>query len=113
MFKNPQHKLIDLHGMSVEQAELTVKCHLSVAFRGGDRKIRFVTGRGNHVNKKGKRGVLFAHFESWIKDSKCSNVIQTLEKYNGYYEVYFKPTSEDPLRATLLKSLINFLSLKK
>ena len=103
MFKNPQHKLIDLHGMSVEQAELTVKYHLSVAFRGGDRKIRFVTGRGNHVNKKGKRGVLFAHFESWINDSKCSNVIQTFEKHDGYYEVYFKPTPNEELLQAFYK----------
>ena len=115
MLKCPQHQFVDLHGMSEKQAELMVKYHLSSAKRNGNKKIRFVTGRGNHVNSKGQRGTLFKRFESWIGSSACSNVIQRLEKHDGYFEVYFKSNpNEAQLQAfheKLSQSYVNDLKL--
>lgn len=112
--------MIDLHGRSVEDAQALVKQHLSKVEPGST--WRFVTGRGNHKNKKGERGTLYKKFPEFLQDASFKNRILSVTPYDGYYEVtikedvkkripledLFKPFFEEDLKASfelLLKSV--------
>lgn len=86
--------MVDLHGSSVEEAENTVLHWLAKYNSTGIRKIRFVTGRGNHINSKGKRGTLYNDFPKWLERSACKDSIASWQQHDGYYEVIFKPRVE-------------------
>ena len=88
---NSTYDLIDLHGLRVQQAKGVVQYYLAKAARCNKTRIRFVTGRGNHVNSNGTRGVLFKTFNKWVKQSAFKDRIEKCEKHTGFYEVHFKP----------------------
>lgn len=80
--------LVDMHGLSEEKAQATVQSYIKLAPVMGYETIRFVTGRGNHVNAKGKRGTLYKSFNDWLKEVDTSSI--NVETFDGYYEVEFK-----------------------
>lgn len=51
--------MIDLHGLSRTEAKEVVHFWLLNCVRNEVAKIRFVTGRGNHANRSGERGILY------------------------------------------------------
>lgn len=107
----PKRSMVDLHGDSVEIARDRVRKEISTAQFNQRTKIRFVTGRGNHINAQGNRGTLHQEFENWIADLK--DEIESVEKHEGYYEVNFKLASitklqyqiEEMAKKTLAASL--------
>lgn len=80
--------MIDLHGLSVQQAKESVIRHIMQASCWGWDKIRFVTGRGNHINAQGERGALFNNFKNWL--SPVHDKIANVTQYDGHYEVIVK-----------------------
>jgi DNA-nicking Smr family endonuclease len=66
---------VDLHYLTRETAKRrvieTIKdCH--------SRKIpyvKFITGRGNHINANGERGVLYETFPSWMVDTEINYLV--------------------------------------
>ena len=79
---------IDLHGSSVEKARTTVLAKIKEAPEKKWDKIRFITGRGNHVNALGQRGTIYKKFEEWLQES--NHAIKKVDKFDGYYEISFR-----------------------
>jgi TPR repeat protein len=75
----------DLHHLSEEKASATVLAQIKAGVEKRWDRIRFITGRGNHVNAKGKRGTLYKNFRSWLQQVKSDGM--TVEKFDGFYEV--------------------------
>lgn len=93
----PQIMMIDLHGLSEEEAKRKVVKYLSQA--DFHQKIfRIVTGRGNHSNNRGEKGTLYKKLPSWISSSELKDKIETVTPENGYYTVILK--SEETLEST-------------
>lgn len=90
-YDRSQHVMIDLHGFSEQRSKEIVLYWMSHARRYHLNKIRFVTGRGNHVNSRGERGTLYKNFYGWIEDSSHKEIIDSCEKHDGYFEVHLKP----------------------
>ncbi len=90
--------MIDLHGFSPEQAQQQVTKYVKEAPSSGWNKIRFVTGRGNHVNASGDRGTLYKSFKDWLLDVQGN--IAKIDQYDGYYEVDIK--NEMPFRSPFM-----------
>jgi hypothetical protein len=83
-----QTVMVDLHGMSAESAQELVAHHVGQAHVRGWNKIRFVTGRGNHVNARGERGTLYKSFKDWL--GNLQDKVVKIDQYDGYYEVDIK-----------------------
>lgn len=83
-----QTVMVDLHGKSAERAQELVTHHVGQAHVRGWNKIRFVTGRGNHVNARGERGTLYKSFKDWL--GNLQDKIVKIDQYDGYYEVDIK-----------------------
>ena len=87
-----EHLMYDLHGLSEAKAAQVVGRAIRNA-RGGSSQLKFVTGRGNHVNANGKRGVLFASFPEWMRNSEYADRIDKIIQMDGHYVVYLKHMS--------------------
>ncbi len=89
------HSTVDLHGLSEESAREQVNWHLNVAEQTNTDSFRFITGRGNHVNKRGERGTLLREFPTWLSEEHLGK-IDSIKKHVGYYEITMKPTATKP-----------------
>lgn len=89
------NQMYDLHGLSEAEAESTVLKALRRAQGNKKRVLRFVTGRGNHVNSKGNRGTLFNEFPSWIERSQYAARVSKINCFDGHYEVHVKAVQLD------------------
>lgn len=90
--------MVDLHGLSPDRAERRVNWHLNIADQAGTNTVRFVTGRGNHINSKGERGTLFREFPNWLSEENRKK-ISSIKKYDGYYEIKIKPAKPNLFNA--------------
>jgi TPR repeat protein len=103
---------IDLHGLSEEKARATVLSYIHAApEKSWDKirfKIRFITGRGNHVNAKGMRGTIYKSFREWLQ--QVSNAPVKVEQFDGFYEVSFANAIYNPLDACFNQDIYNYLS---
>ncbi|RIA84318.1 hypothetical protein C1645_422299 [Glomus cerebriforme] len=79
---------VDLHYLQRESARRLVIEKIQESHSRNISCIKFITGRGNHMNSTGERGVLFETFPSWLSDIEVSNLIQNYVQYVGYYLVY-------------------------
>jgi hypothetical protein len=73
---------LDLHGFPVKVARSCTESTLAAAQRFDQDRVRVVTGRGNHVNPNGQRGVLAAALPEWTKQHKT-----TKDTAGGMYNV--------------------------
>lgn len=89
------NQMYDLHGLSEDQAAMLVGRVIRETGASATVRLRFVTGRGNHVNSKGLRGTLFNAFPEWLKSSPYADRIEKIDTYDGHYEVFIKPTLLD------------------
>ncbi len=80
----------DLHGCSVDEAKSRVKKAIMESVKDGCRTCRIITGRGNHINAKGQRGVIFAACETWLESVELKPYIESYEKRDGHYVVKIK-----------------------
>ncbi|PKY49241.1 HCP-like protein [Rhizophagus irregularis] len=86
---------VDLHYRNLESAKNLVietiqEYHSTEIFR-----VRFITGRGNHINSSGERAILFKNFPSWMADVAISHLIESYEQGNGNYLVFLKSCHND------------------
>jgi TPR repeat protein len=105
-----QTAMVDLHGLSEVQAKSAVNAVIENARSFGWNDIRIVTGRGNHVNAKGKRGTLYNNFKEWIKE--VSSELTDVQQFDGYYEVTIKENMSicNPLQTLLNDNIKKFLT---
>lgn len=85
--------MVDLHGDSPESAQRRVNAYLREAEQTNISQFRFVTGRGNHINSRGERGILFREFPSWFSEENLEK-IESMKQGNGYYEIDIKRTQD-------------------
>jgi hypothetical protein len=90
-----QHSMVDLHGLSTSHAFNEVIKNIHYAPGRNISRIRFVTGRGNHINKTGEQGLLYKQFENWLKT--VEGKIHRTTKHNGFYEVFLKSGQENEI----------------
>src|SRR5436190_2101140 len=81
-------KQVDLHYYQREPAKRLVIRTIKESHYQGISCIKFITGRGNHINATGGRAVLFENFPYWLSDAKIKHLIQNYVRYDGYYLVY-------------------------
>jgi len=79
----------DLHGCSFKEARRQVIDLIKTTYQNLT-YIHFITGRGNHINKNGQRGVIFEAFPTWLEEESISPLILRVEEAIGAYNVYFK-----------------------
>lgn len=77
----------DLHGCSVKQAKLRVFTAIKESAKTGCRTCRIITGRGNHANPTGQRGIIFKTCETWLNHPELQPLIESYEKRVGHYVV--------------------------
>jgi len=82
--------MVDLHGLSPDRSKELVNWHLQTAQETNTKSIRFVTGRGNHINQRGERGTLYRNFLNWLTEEHL-NIIKSVNKGDGFYDVNIKP----------------------
>ncbi|CAB4386924.1 uncharacterized protein OCT59_010296 [Rhizophagus irregularis] len=78
----------DLHGYTKKEAYIEVKEVILECFKLKINSINFVTGRGNHPNVNGERGVLFKKFKEWLEDDEIINLVKNYVVGDGSYKVY-------------------------
>src|SRR6266542_2682071 len=81
---------VDLHERKYKEARDIVINTIQESHSKGISRIRFITGRGNHVNPNGEKGVLYKNFCSWLSDSTIKHLIQRNIKCDGSYVVFLK-----------------------
>ena len=86
---------MDLHSMSVEQAKIYVFKHVRNASAQGMSSCRIITGRGNHINAKGERGVIFDACQAWLESDELKPLIEQYEKKIGHYIVKLKSPKKE------------------
>jgi TPR repeat protein len=91
MMNDRQHTMIDLHNLSEKAAKAAVVQAIREACAKHIGRIRFVTGRGNHVNSQGERGTLFKAFPEWIKEFDYVDLVE-IEPEEGHYVVFIQPS---------------------
>lgn len=99
----PHESIVDLHGLSVEQAKYRFNNCLAMAMRDGVSKVRLVTGRGNHLNSRGERGTIYNQLLAWLETTPYRHGIEKCVKNDGYYEITLKRDTKQP--AVLLSTL--------
>lgn len=73
---------IDLHGSrNVQEARLRTESAIANAELFEQDHVRIITGRGNHVNRNGQRGVLASALPKWTKDQE--HIVSHLHKDDG------------------------------
>jgi hypothetical protein len=88
--KNP--RVLDLHGVaSASVAQKKVEEFIRAAKSKRKERVKIITGKGNHVGRGGKRGVLFKAFPRWIADD-ASIKNYKVSKEGGGYVVTLRPS---------------------
>lgn len=104
--RSSNYVMLDLHGLSPESAKIWVNHQIALAQEKNITEFRFVTGRGNHENSRGKRGTLYKEFSSWITPENRSKIASIVAR-DGYYEIYMKPfTKKQGIFSYLLDNLV-------
>lgn len=100
---------VDLHGQSESDARNTVIRLIQQAQLmeedGKPISIHFISGRGNHINRKGNRGIIFKKLPTWLQDEKIAHLIDKHYQTTGAYEVFLKPCQFKDFENTTCKVL--------
>jgi Smr domain len=102
--RNYTHAMVDLHGLSSLGAERAINYWLSTSASKEIGHIRFVTGRGKHLNNKGERGTLYKNFLAWIEKSPYKDRVECCEQHEGFFEVTLKPTQKQHFMIDFFKT---------
>jgi DNA-nicking Smr family endonuclease len=87
-FINDQRKTLDLHGMSYDEAFEKTKAYLQEKFDNYEDICTVITGRGNHENNNGSRGVISSAFPGWMKSKEFKPLVKHFVQRDGVYSVY-------------------------
>jgi TPR repeat protein len=85
---------IDLHGVKCKSAKELIIKKLKRLSELNVVEVTVITGRGNHINANGSRGVLFKAFPGWIKSPELKYIVKNYVKHIGHYTVYFNTNLE-------------------
>ncbi|CAG8513836.1 12386_t:CDS:1 [Funneliformis mosseae] len=85
---------VDLHNLNLKSAKSLVIKTIQEYYSTEVTWIRFITGRGNHLNAKGKRAILYNSFPTWITDVKIHHLIEDYDQGDGSYKVYLKTSKK-------------------
>jgi TPR repeat protein len=101
-----QDSMHDLHGLSVEQAKSLVISEIRQACANHVGKLRFITGRGKHINSRGERGTIFKQLPEWIKEFDYTD-LTLINPDLGLYEVHIKSSKliSNPLEQHMHEAL--------
>jgi len=112
---NSHRKILDLHGKqlpsgkyegrSEKTAEQETPDFIMQAYETFKNEVTVLTGRGNHINANGQKGVLKEAFEKWMGTDLFSAIIKNYSALegDGGYKVKFKKiqnldlTRNDPI----------------
>ncbi|CAB4418484.1 unnamed protein product [Rhizophagus irregularis] len=103
-------EVVDLHYLTREHARLIVIQKIRDCHSRCIPCVKFITGRGNHINATGERGALYEEFPSWMLDSEIERLVQDYDPCNGYYLVYLDLLAHAPSFKQLC-ALLSFLVL--
>lgn len=81
---------VDLHYRNLEAAKKIVIETIKEFHSTEISRIKFITGRGNHVNSNGERAILYRNFPKWMTDIAIYRLVERYEKCNGHYLVILK-----------------------
>lgn len=99
---NTHRRILNLHGKclpsgqyegrSVKQAGLETQTFILQAYEMFQEDVTVLTGRGNHVNATGQRGVLKEAFRDWMEVEPFPSIVKSycLWGGDGGYKVTFK-----------------------
>jgi uncharacterized protein len=95
--------MFDLHGLSVKEVKKLLNENFVKITQHHIGEFYIITGRGNHVNSNGTRGVLRKILPKLLKPY-CQDILQT-NKEEGAYKIILKPKQEVTELKDLLKAL--------
>lgn len=98
-------QMIDLHGKSVQETKKLLAEKFSVIEENQIREFYIITGRGNHVNADGNRGVLKRVLPKLLKPY-CEQVLEVNPEV-GAYKIILKKESPKNLFKQLFDGLFN------
>src|SRR3954447_26006621 len=78
---------VDLHDHSCKNAKKLVINTIQESHSTGISRIRFITGRGNHINANGDQAVLYKAFPSWLSDKTIKHLVKSCIRHDGSYVV--------------------------
>ena len=78
-------KIFDLHGKSLKEAKLYVNKIINEASTQKTPFIRIITGKGNHPNKDGSRGLIYKRLPTWLNELQLQSLINSVEQKDGSY----------------------------
>ncbi|POG79099.1 hypothetical protein GLOIN_2v557442 [Rhizophagus irregularis DAOM 181602=DAOM 197198] len=79
-----EQEVVDLHYLTRERARLVVIQKIRDCHSRCIPCVKFITGRGNHINATGERGVLYEEFPSWMLDSEIERLVQDYDPFVTY-----------------------------
>jgi hypothetical protein len=86
--KNPS--FLDLHGVSsAKEAKDKVFQFIKAAKSKRKNEVVVITGKGNHVNRQGKRGILLKSFPKWLEGNENVTALKARSD-GGSYTVFLK-----------------------
>jgi hypothetical protein len=88
-----QSQIIDLHGKSLTEAKHYVTATIQDAIKQRISFLRIITGKGNHINKSGNRGVLYKRLPTWLEHPELKPFIESIEHKEGSYLLIINPIS--------------------
>ena len=102
---NTVKSMLDLHGYSVKEVRKLLEDYFSKLEETNVTEFYIITGRGNHINSDGSRGVLKNALPRLLKPY-CQNIIQ-INREEGAFKITLKPKKNISLiRETLLSAAI-------
>lgn len=120
MPNNP--RILDLHGgLSEKDAFAKTVSFIEDKFNNFEERCRVITGRGNHINSNGTRGVLFKAFPNWVETPKLKQLIKEFVPApdGGSYAVFLNKkvaqtnAHKERKRANTVPNILNFNTAKK
>lgn len=85
-----QEGMIDLHGLSVENAEICVFQRVKDFHEKGISSILIISGRGNHIANDGVRGKICQQTAAWLDSEELKQYIESVQVNDGSYKVQLK-----------------------
>jgi hypothetical protein len=94
-FYNNARCMLDLHGMSSQEALERSINFIKEKFDNFESNCTVITGRGNHINTNGSQAVLSNSFKKWVKEPELKTFVKSIRAIsnNGGYKVnLYKPS---------------------
>ena len=102
--------ILDLHGKSLRAAREAVDSFIKKALDDKVKSIIIITGRGNHPNQDGRRGLIFKALPTWLKKPHLQPLIELVRQELGSYKIFFKTEGNDLVETSRIIRIFKKLS---